>query len=264
MTATVSLATTPADARAVDAVQEHHAELLGALSTHVERLLTAVRRHDEAAWEAPRDALTHWCEHELVPHAVAEEAALYPAAAGLGPGRLLIAAMTAEHTTIRRLVSELAAADEPVGAAATGVALRVVFESHMTTENEQILPLLAGDPATSLADLLEGMHDALGEAAFEGGHVEPQEAHSGHVCACHEADEELPELDARLVPHAIRHATIFGALDAVRPGHGLVLVAPHDPLPLLAQVEERDPGAFAVDYLERGPEAWRLHFQRSA
>jgi uncharacterized protein (DUF2249 family) len=74
---------------------------------------------------------------------------------------------------------------------------------------------------------------------------------------------ELPELDARTVPHAIRHATIFGALDAVRPGSGLVLVAPHDPLPLLQQVEQRAPGAFSVDYLERGPEAWRLRFLRT-
>ncbi|HEX6517716.1 MAG TPA: DUF2249 domain-containing protein [Nocardioidaceae bacterium] len=71
-----------------------------------------------------------------------------------------------------------------------------------------------------------------------------------------------PELDARAVPHAIRHATIFGALDAVRPGGGMVLVAPHDPLPLLDQVEQRFPGAFDVDYLERGPEAWRLSFVR--
>ena len=46
----------------------------------------------------------------------------------------------------------------------------------------------------------------------------------------------------------------------MRPGGGLVLIAPHDPLPLLAQIERRTPGLFAVDYLERGPQAWRLQF----
>ena len=87
----------------------------------------------------------------------------------------------------------------------------------------------------------------------------------GGACSCGETDgADLPELDARTVPHAIRHATIFGALDAVRAGGGMVLVAPHDPLPLLKQLEGRAPGAFAVDYLERGPEAWRLAFVRSA
>ena len=82
---------------------------------------------------------------------------------------------------------------------------------------------------------------------------------TGHACSCGEADAPAhPELDARTIPHAIRHATIFGALDAVRPGRGLVLVAPHDPLPLLAQLEQRQPGVFDVEYLDRGPEAWRL------
>ena len=75
---------------------------------------------------------------------------------------------------------------------------------------------------------------------------------------------EDPELDARAIPQAIRQATIFEALDAVRPGAAMVLVAPHDPLPLLAKIEQRDPGAFEVSYLERGPEAWRVRLVRRA
>ncbi|MEO5651889.1 MAG: DUF2249 domain-containing protein [Marmoricola sp.] len=83
-------------------------------------------------------------------------------------------------------------------------------------------------------------------------------------CGCHEQEATgLPELDARAIPHAIRHATIFGALDGVAPGRGLVLVAPHDPLPLLAQLEQRAPGDFAIEYLERGPESWRLSMVRT-
>ena len=81
----------------------------------------------------------------------------------------------------------------------------------------------------------------------------------GGVCGCGGAEETAePELDVRQVPHALRHATVFGALDAVPPGTAMVLLAPHDPLPLLAQIEQRSPGAFAVEYLERGPETWRL------
>lgn len=58
----------------------------------------------------------------------------------------------------------------------------------------------------------------------------------GGGCACgHEDDGALPELDATVIPHAIRHATIFGALDSIKPGFGMILVAPHDPKPLLAQ-----------------------------
>lgn len=86
-----------------------------------------------------------------------------------------------------------------------------------------------------------------------------------HACACGGHDSaDYPELDARTIPHAIRHATIFGALDAIQPGGGLILVAPHDPVPMLAQLEARNPGIFEVSYLERGPEAWRLLLARSA
>lgn len=82
-----------------------------------------------------------------------------------------------------------------------------------------------------------------------------------HACACGD-DDSAVVLDARDIPHAIRHATIFGALGAIRPGFSLDLIAPHDPLPLLAQIEAAEPGGFAVDYLERGPEAWTLRFTR--
>jgi len=82
-------------------------------------------------------------------------------------------------------------------------------------------------------------------------------------CACGgDAASELPELDARMIPHVIRHDAILGALDGVAPGEGLVLVAPHDPLGLLSQLQQRVPDAFVVEYLQRGPEAWRLSLIR--
>lgn len=82
------------------------------------------------------------------------------------------------------------------------------------------------------------------------------------TCGCGGHDEALPELDARLIPHAIRHAAIFGAFDSLRPGAALVLVAPHDPLPLLAQLRDAHGPRIAIDYVERGPEAWKLKLTR--
>lgn len=88
------------------------------------------------------------------------------------------------------------------------------------------------------------------------------DSHADGGCACGEHDEQLPELDARVIPHAIRHGAIFGALGAVKPGKGMALVAPHDPLPLLAQLAAREGDAVEVSYLQRGPEAWRLRLHR--
>jgi uncharacterized protein (DUF2249 family) len=252
----VMFASSEADSRAVEAVEQHRAVLASALSTQVERLLST-----GDVWQPIRDGLVAWRRSDQVPHAQAEERTLYPAAGDFVQARLLVDAMLAEHGVITGLVEDLAGATDGVRAAATASALRTLFDSHLSKENDQLLPLLAQAPDVDLAGLLDGMQDLLGEEghltdAAEGGC-------GGHECSCGEVDAPgYPELDARVVPHAIRHATIFGALKAVGPGAGLVLVAPHDPLPLLAQVEQRNPGVFEVSYLERGPESWRLLFAR--
>lgn len=85
-------------------------------------------------------------------------------------------------------------------------------------------------------------------------------SHTGCACGC--SDSGVPELDVRTIPHAIRHATVFGALGAVPVGGSMDLVAPHDPKPLLAQIAEREQGAVSVDYLVSGPEAWTLRLTR--
>jgi uncharacterized protein (DUF2249 family) len=69
-------------------------------------------------------------------------------------------------------------------------------------------------------------------------------------------------LDARTIPHAIRHAAIFGALDSLKSGAAMELIAPHEPLPLLAQIDKRYDAGFEVSYLEQGPEQWRLRLAR--
>ncbi|MFB6959722.1 DUF2249 domain-containing protein [Streptomyces sp. NPDC056309] len=59
----------------------------------------------------------------------------------------------------------------------------------------------------------------------------------GGVCGCGGAEKEVvPERDVRSVSDAPRHATVFGALDAVPAGGAMVPVAPHAPLPLSALV----------------------------
>lgn len=294
----VLIASSVQDAAAVEAVKQHHAEMSGALATLAARIASAP---DQQSALAGRDELVRWAERELVPHARAEEEAMYPPAHDDPSARLLVDAMLAEHKLIVSLVESLRVAQDQVRAAAEARALSVTFESHLAKENDQILPLLAQRPDVSVAEALAGMHTLLGGAAehanghghhdhghHDHGHHEHENEHAhdehGHhqhglahhehgtsaigsgtsgSCTCGESDgPELPELDARSVPHAIRHATIFGALDSVKPGGGLVLVAPHDPLPLLRQLEGRAPGAFAVDYLQRGPEAWRIRFVR--
>jgi len=87
--------------------------------------------------------------------------------------------------------------------------------------------------------------------------------HEAGACGCGEHEASEPELDVRQIPHQIRHATVFGALSAIRPGQSMILTAHHDPKPLLDQIADREGGTIAVSYLQQGPEAWRLRLQRN-
>src|SRR5690348_12654831 len=245
---------------------------------------------DSAAFGQARAAAADFCTEQLLPHAAAEEDALYPAAAALPQTKLLVEAMIAEHRVLEGLVRDLGEATEPPRVAAAAHALRVLFDSHLAKENDLILPAAAADPAVSLTGILAGMHELLGEHGghqlgdHEEGHTGcgcgQAEAHAaghaaGHAgcgcgeadgpagCGCNEVDEDMPELDVRTVPHAIRHATVIGAFDAIPAGGSLLLIAPHDPLPLLRQLSRRTGGAMAVSYEQRGPEAWHLRLTRT-
>lgn len=85
-----------------------------------------------------------------------------------------------------------------------------------------------------------------------------------HGCDCGHETSATPELDARLIPHEVRHAAILGALDSLKPGAALILVAPHDPKPLLAQVDAKYGDSFAREYVQSGPDAWKIRFERAA
>ena len=91
-------------------------------------------------------------------------------------------------------------------------------------------------------------------------HQHPEEKHG---CDCGHETSATPELDARLIPHEVRHAAILGALDSLKPGAALILVAPHDPKPLLAQIDAKYGDGFGREYVKSGPDAWKIRFERA-
>lgn len=93
---------------------------------------------------------------------------------------------------------------------------------------------------------------------------EATEQPSNGTCACGGHDESLPELDVQTIPHAIRHAAIFGALESLHVGGGIIISATHNPLPLLEQLRSQHADKFETEYLDEGPERWRLFIRRNA
>ena len=66
------------------------------------------------------------------------------------------------------------------------------------------------------------------------------------------------ELDVRQLRKPDKHPTIFTACAALAVGESFVLVNNHDPKHLRAEFEVDYPGSYGWEYLEKGPEAWRI------
>lgn len=70
-------------------------------------------------------------------------------------------------------------------------------------------------------------------------------------------------VDVRDIPPRQRHPMIFGAFDALFPGEALLLVNDHDPKPLYYQFSAERSGQFEWEYLEEGPEVWRVRIGKT-
>jgi uncharacterized protein (DUF2249 family) len=75
---------------------------------------------------------------------------------------------------------------------------------------------------------------------------------------------DAPTLDVRPIPPKDKHPTIFETFDDLAPGDHFVLVNDHDPNPLYYQFEVERPGELEWDYLEEGPEVWRVKLTKAA
>ena len=74
----------------------------------------------------------------------------------------------------------------------------------------------------------------------------------------------MQTLDVRTIAPRERHPLIFATFDALGSGEALLLVNDHDPKPLYYQFSAERQGQFSWEYLEQGPETWRVRVGKSA
>lgn len=65
-----------------------------------------------------------------------------------------------------------------------------------------------------------------------------------------------------IAPHE-RHELIFASFNRLPQGGALELVNDHDPAPLHRQFKSNFHGLFTWDYLEQGPERWRVRIGKA-
>lgn len=80
----------------------------------------------------------------------------------------------------------------------------------------------------------------------------------------HLSPDSIYPFDARGVAKRFRHAAIFGALDALRPGETMRFCNDHDPLPLLDQMQQRYGQGVDILYRQRESGMVVIDFVRQA
>jgi uncharacterized protein (DUF2249 family) len=85
---------------------------------------------------------------------------------------------------------------------------------------------------------------------------------SGCRMHLHLQSDQLYPFDARGIAKRFRHAAIFGALDALRPGETMRFCNDHDPLPLLDHLRERYGASVVLEYVKRDPGEIVIDFKR--
>jgi uncharacterized protein (DUF2249 family) len=72
----------------------------------------------------------------------------------------------------------------------------------------------------------------------------------------------MTEIDVRTIQPRERHPLIFRTFDDLKPGESFELVNDHAPTPLYYQFMHEREGLFDWEYLEEGPETWRVRISR--
>jgi regulator of cell morphogenesis and NO signaling len=78
-----------------------------------------------------------------------------------------------------------------------------------------------------------------------------------------EEKEDKDILDATLLHPSVKHQTIFNKFDSLKPGESFVLHNDHDPRPLRFQLENTRGNIFHWEYLEQGPEIFRIKITKN-
>lgn len=71
-------------------------------------------------------------------------------------------------------------------------------------------------------------------------------------------------IDVRQIVPRERHPLIFETFDGLAVGEHFILVNDHAPRPLHYQFQHERTDLFAWEYLEEGPEVWRVKISKQA
>lgn len=143
----------------------------------------------------------------------------------------------------------------------------VIFHRYGMMEEGDTMELIAAQDPQAVAELFRNR--LAGQYSWEVKKQSPGE-HVVHVTKKIRNQNPatvarvVQEFDVRPYPPARRHDMVFDAFAALAPGEAFVFINDHDPKPLYYQIEAESKQPFSWEYLEAGPDDWKVRVAKTA
>lgn len=142
---------------------------------------------------------------------------------------------------------------------------KVVFHRYAMMETDTVMELIAKEEPTAIHDIFKnkfaGKHTWSGRQKTPGEYV----VHIKKVAASGLGEEGFAvvnEMDFRPYPPAQRHDMFYRAFADIKPGEAFEFINDHDPKPLYYQMEAESKEPFRWEYLEKGPDDWKVRVSK--
>lgn len=76
--------------------------------------------------------------------------------------------------------------------------------------------------------------------------------------------DNLNVLDVTVIEPRYKHPTIFARFDELKPGENFTILNDHDPKPLYYSLIAERGEIFSWEYLEQGPDRWKVKISKKS
>lgn len=138
---------------------------------------------------------------------------------------------------------------------------QIVFHRYGMMEQNTTMELIAGEDPIEIHEIFinkfDGKHKWIYKKKSDGEYVVhiTKQANSG---LGDDGFSVVNEFDLRPHPPTERHEMFYKAFADIRPGEAFEFINDHDPKPLYYQMEAERNEPFRWEYIEKGPENWKV------
>lgn len=137
----------------------------------------------------------------------------------------------------------------------------VIFHRYGMMEPDTVMEIIAAEPLEEIHGIFimkfEGKHKWIYRKKEENEFV----VHLTKIEPSGLGDEGyavVHEMDIRPYEPSERHDMFYKAFADIKPGEAFEFINDHDPLPLYYQMEAESKDPFKWEYIEKGPDAWKV------